>query len=122
MTTTPQNVRSTTLSIDGMSCGHCVQDVTKALSVVPGVMVKSVAVGSATIDTVDGETVGKSVAALAEAGYPAKAVGDAAGTLTASTPRSASGCCGGTSVGSAHGRSATPGSTPGAKGPGGCCG
>ena len=40
MNTTTNTTRSVTLAIDGMSCGHCVQAVTKALSAVPGVKVQ----------------------------------------------------------------------------------
>ena len=36
-----------TLQIDGMSCGHCVARVEKALSRLDGVEVRNVAVGSA---------------------------------------------------------------------------
>lgn len=39
-----------TLEIDGMSCGHCVKAVTMALQDLPGVTVKDVTVGRATID------------------------------------------------------------------------
>ncbi len=64
MNTTTQSIGTTTLNaIDGMSCGHCVQAVTKALSAVPGIRVKSVEVGSAVIETPDGGTTGKAVAA-----------------------------------------------------------
>lgn len=38
-----------TLQIDGMSCGHCVSRVNKALTAMPGVKVEQVAVGSATV-------------------------------------------------------------------------
>ncbi|HKT09140.1 MAG TPA: heavy-metal-associated domain-containing protein [Gemmatimonadaceae bacterium] len=38
-----------TLQIDGMSCGHCVAAVGRALSAVPGVNVEAIDVGSATI-------------------------------------------------------------------------
>lgn len=38
-----------TIQIDGMSCGHCVAAVGRALSAVPGVDVEQIAVGSATI-------------------------------------------------------------------------
>jgi len=38
-----------TLKIDGMSCGHCVARVEKALSKLEGVAVKRVEVGSAEI-------------------------------------------------------------------------
>ena len=37
------------LEIDGMTCGHCVSAVDKALKKVDGVTVENVAVGSATI-------------------------------------------------------------------------
>ena len=37
------------LKIDGMSCGHCVSAVDKALKGVDGVQVEQVAVGSATV-------------------------------------------------------------------------
>jgi len=37
------------LTIDGMSCGHCVAAVRGALERVPGVAVESVAIGSATV-------------------------------------------------------------------------
>lgn len=39
-----------TLRIDGMSCGHCVARVEKALSKLDGVHVRRVAIGSAEID------------------------------------------------------------------------
>ena len=38
-----------TIQIDGMSCGHCVAAVGRALRAVPGVEVEQVAVGSATV-------------------------------------------------------------------------
>ena len=38
-----------TIQIDGMSCGHCVAAVGRALRAVPGVDVEQVAIGSATI-------------------------------------------------------------------------
>lgn len=42
-------VERVTIQIDGMSCGHCVAAVGRALRAVPGVDVQQVAVGSATI-------------------------------------------------------------------------
>jgi copper chaperone CopZ len=39
-----------TLRIDGMSCDHCVRAVRQALEAVPGVSVRAVAVGTATVD------------------------------------------------------------------------
>lgn len=115
MNTTTQTTGTTTLNIDGMTCGHCVQAVTKALSAVPGVTVKSVAVGSAVIETADGWAAGKAVAALEDAGYPAKAAPEAAPASAASPAKSGGGCCGGS-------RNAAADHTPGAKSSGGCCG
>ncbi|NUO63669.1 MAG: heavy-metal-associated domain-containing protein [Gemmatimonadaceae bacterium] len=40
----------TTLKIDGMTCGHCVAWVKKALEGLDGVAVENVAVGSATVE------------------------------------------------------------------------
>jgi copper chaperone len=37
------------LKIDGMTCGHCVSAVDKALKSIDGVTVENVAVGSATV-------------------------------------------------------------------------
>lgn len=39
-----------TLSIDGMTCDHCVAAVRKALASVPGVRIERVALGSATVE------------------------------------------------------------------------
>ena len=38
-----------TMKIGGMSCGHCVSSVDKALKKVDGVQVESVAIGTATV-------------------------------------------------------------------------
>ena len=38
-----------TMKINGMSCGHCVHAVTKALGAVPGVEVDKVEIGSAIV-------------------------------------------------------------------------
>lgn len=38
-----------TMKIDGMSCGHCVAQVRKALEAIEGVDVQQVAVGAATV-------------------------------------------------------------------------
>jgi len=111
MNTTTKTNDTITLSIDGMTCGHCVQAVTKALSTVPGVLTKSVTVGTAEIETKDGWSSGQAVAALQAAGYPARA--------TAGEPSAASkmggGCCGGAGK-------ATAAAKPGVRATGGCCG
>jgi len=58
------------LSIDGMSCGHCVAHVRKALAAVPHVHVDDVGIGSATVHyepgTVRPDDIAKAVSA---AGY-----------------------------------------------------
>ena len=64
----------TTLKIDGMSCGHCVMAVRKALEEVEGVRVEQVAIGTATVEydpaVADAAAV---IAAVDEAGYTAVA-------------------------------------------------
>lgn len=80
-----------TLKIDGMSCGRCVQAVTKALAAVPGVNVRSVAVGSAQIEASASDTPGVLIA-LDQAGYPATVAGRPADSVT---PSRSGGCgCG----------------------------
>jgi len=108
MNTTTNAPGTTTLSIDGMSCGHCVQAVTKALSAVPGVTVRSVAVGAAEIEAKDGRAAGQAVAALEAAGYPARTTAAA----TSVPAGSGGGCCGGASASS----------KPNGGKAGGCCG
>ena len=72
-TTTATKTNDTiTLSIDRMSCGHCVNAVTKTLSAVPGVQVKSVVVGTAQIEAQDEAVVHQAAAALEAGGYPAR--------------------------------------------------
>lgn len=43
-----------TIRIDGMSCGHCVARVRKALEGVPGLKVLNVSVGEARVETETG--------------------------------------------------------------------
>ncbi|MEO5816227.1 MAG: cation transporter [Gemmatimonadaceae bacterium] len=60
------------LEIDGMSCGHCVGSVKKALDALDGVSVDAVAVGSADLRYDPTKTSADSVLeAVADAGYPA---------------------------------------------------
>jgi copper chaperone CopZ len=66
-------VEKMVLSIDGMSCGHCVARVNKALTAVPGVKVEKVDIGSATLEYDPARaTVAAITAALDEAGYPVR--------------------------------------------------
>ena len=58
------------LKIDGMSCGHCVSAVDKALKGVDGVQVEQVAVGSATVSYDPATTsTDKITEAIGDAGY-----------------------------------------------------
>ena len=84
-----------TLSISGMTCGHCVASVRRALEAVPGVAVENVRIGSAELHLSDTETAATTSAALAavqEAGYDAS-VADA--SRSAAPPSTTAGCgCG----------------------------
>ena len=60
------------LSVDGMSCQHCVRRVTTALAKVPGVRVDEVTVGRARVEVSDDAPVGALVSALERAGYRAR--------------------------------------------------
>jgi copper chaperone CopZ len=60
----------TTLLIDGMSCGHCVAHVRKALAALPHVQVDDVDVGGATIHYDAGAVSPDDIAkAVSSAGY-----------------------------------------------------
>jgi copper chaperone CopZ len=63
-------MQTLSLSIAGMSCGHCVASVREALAAVPGVQVQDVRVGGARMTT-DGATAADVVAAVEAAGYDA---------------------------------------------------
>lgn len=65
----------TTLNITGMSCGHCVGAVTKALKAVEGAEVEHVTVGSATVAYDPARTSPDQLAAAVEdAGYEVRPV------------------------------------------------
>lgn len=67
-----------TLQIDGMSCGHCVARVEKALSKLDGVFPGRIAVGSAEIDYDPARTPFERIRlALDDAGYTARPIQDA---------------------------------------------
>jgi copper chaperone len=63
-----------TLHIEGMTCGHCLNAVSRALHGVPGAEVKSVQIGRAEVGVPGQSTVDALVAAVAAAGYHATAV------------------------------------------------
>lgn len=68
-------METTTLKVTGMSCGMCVQHVTKALQAIAGV--RSVEVdldsGRATVEHEAGVTAAPLIAAVEEEGYSAQA-------------------------------------------------
>jgi copper chaperone CopZ len=61
------------LTIGGMSCDHCVRHVQRALARVPGVTVRQVTVGNATVDyNGQPDVLAAIVSAVTEAGYRAQ--------------------------------------------------
>lgn len=68
-----------TLTIDGMSCGHCVARVKRTLSAAPGVHASDVSIGSAAVIYDPVATSPETIATVVRAaGYPARAAtGDA---------------------------------------------
>ena len=63
------------LTIDGMSCGHCLNRVQKALGTVPGVELKSVQIGQATLDYDPARQSPEAIAdVVTKAGYRAQVV------------------------------------------------
>lgn len=66
-------MRAVTLHIDGMSCGHCLNAVNKALGGVAGVEVESVRIGRAELRFDEAVTDPARIAAVVTAeGYPAR--------------------------------------------------
>jgi len=65
-------MRSLTLHIEGMSCGHCLNAVSRALGGLPGVEVESVKMGRADVRYDEGVVEPARIeAAVADAGYRA---------------------------------------------------
>ena len=63
------------LSIDGMSCSHCVRNVRKSLGAVPGVTIEDVTVGSAAVLYDPAATTSEAIVdAVRAGGYEARAV------------------------------------------------
>jgi copper chaperone len=63
-------MESATIKISGMSCGHCVAAVQKALASVPGLAVDRVEIGSADVSFEAGAgTLSAAEAAIDHAGY-----------------------------------------------------
>jgi copper chaperone CopZ len=67
-------MRQATLHIEGMSCGHCLNAVNRALSAVPGVQIEAIRIGRADVSYDEGTTGPTQLeAAVAGAGYRATA-------------------------------------------------
>jgi copper chaperone len=67
-------MQKATFEISGMSCGHCVKAVDKALQQTDGVTVEQVAIGSATVAIDESKTTADAVAkVIDDAGYPVTA-------------------------------------------------
>jgi copper chaperone len=65
-------MRQATLLIEGMSCGHCLNAVNRALSSVPGVQIETVSIGRADVRYDDATITPSDLEqAVAEAGYRA---------------------------------------------------
>jgi copper chaperone CopZ len=64
-------MQNVTLSIDGMTCGHCVQSVRGALAAVPGVQVRGVGIGAAQVTLETPAAIEAALAAVQDAGYEA---------------------------------------------------
>jgi copper chaperone CopZ len=63
-------MKDITLTISGMSCGHCLNAVNQAIRSVPGVEIRSVRIGRADLRVPDADGAGELVkAAIEEAGY-----------------------------------------------------
>ena len=60
------------LTIENMSCGHCVARVKKALDAVPGIVVDDVQIGSARVAEREPGALAAAIRALEDAGYPAR--------------------------------------------------
>jgi copper chaperone len=63
------------LKIEGMTCGHCVMSVKKALAKVPGAAVRSAEIGTAVVE-IDAAAAGEQalVDAVGDAGYTVTAI------------------------------------------------
>jgi copper chaperone len=63
-------MKDITLTISGMSCGHCLNAVNQAIHSVPGVEIRSVRIGQAKLRVPEGDPTGGQVkAAIEGAGY-----------------------------------------------------
>jgi copper chaperone len=67
-----QTMKTATLHIEGMSCGHCLNAVNRALSSIPGVALESVQIGRASVRYDEQNVTPEALReAVADAGYRA---------------------------------------------------
>jgi copper chaperone CopZ len=65
-------MRQATLHIEGMSCGHCLNAVSRALGAVPGVRIDAIRIGRADVSYDESNTgPAQLAAAVSDAGYRA---------------------------------------------------
>ncbi len=64
----------TTFSVEGMSCGHCVSAVTRAVQQVDAAANVQVDLSKQTVAVASGASIDAVKAAIEQAGYPVKAV------------------------------------------------
>lgn len=94
-------INTVDLEVQGMSCGSCVNHVTRALKPIPGVTDVAVDLQAGHVRVSGNLDAGEAplVAALTEAGYPAKLAGIGAPVPSSSAPsaqpkvRRGGGCC-----------------------------
>ncbi len=68
-------MKDITFVISGMTCGHCLNAVNRALAQVPGIEVESVQIGRARVRVPGaGDAAARARAAIEEAGYTVEAV------------------------------------------------
>lgn len=81
------------LKVEGMSCGSCVKHINAALRPLAGVSEVTVDLPSGQV-TVSGDTHSDLlIAALLDAGYPARLLTPSSSTGSRKIPSSGSGCC-----------------------------
>lgn len=86
-------MQTVTLSIRGMTCGHCVANVRRALESLSGVAVRDVRIGSAEIALTDPTALEVVVAAVRDAGYETTISSTSNAGIPDETASIAGSCC-----------------------------
>jgi copper chaperone len=69
-------MRDITFTISGMSCGHCLNAVSRAVSGIDGIEVRSVRIGQAELRAANHSAANLAKAAIEDAGYKVEGVID----------------------------------------------